>query len=134
MDYKLTEPTQISTLLDIENLDVNLYRSKKVILPPGSRGAYILFNGVLLLIRGSAVGVFGGLVISHAMVAATKSVKPEYHLHVRRVTGSKSLSTNPLAQSLHVGFIIRNKARCLSNPSRPVLLHLERVTRLTDIL
>jgi hypothetical protein len=41
MDYKLTEPTQISTLLDIENLDVNLYRSKKLILPPWGRGAYI---------------------------------------------------------------------------------------------
>ena len=41
MDYKLTEPTQISTLLDIENLDVNLYRSKKVILPPRGRGVYI---------------------------------------------------------------------------------------------
>lgn len=86
MDYKQTEPTQISTLLDIETLDVNLYRSKKVILPPNSRGAYIPPSGALSLTWGSVIGVFGGLVISHAMVAATKSVKPEFHLHVRHTS------------------------------------------------
>jgi len=86
MDYKLTEPTQISTLLDIENLDVNLYRSKKVILPPKGRG------------------VFGGLVISHAMVAATKSVKPEFQLH-----------------SLHCYFILN------ASPARPIYYNVDRV-------
>jgi len=86
MDPKLTEPTQISTLLDIENLDVGLYRSKKVILPPGSRG------------------VFGGLVISHAMVAATKSVKPEFHLH-----------------SLHCYFILN------ALPASPIYYNVDRV-------
>lgn len=89
MDYKQTEPTQISTLLDIETLDVNLYRSRKVILPPGARGAYILLDYDLSLTRGSSVGVFGGLVVSHAMVAATKSVKPEFHLHVRHTIRSE---------------------------------------------
>ena len=103
MDYKLTEPTQISALLDIESLDVNLYRSKKVILPPRSRGAYILFDSVLPLTRGLAIGVFGGLVISHAMVAATKSVKPEFQLHVRPITRSERLSVHAPTQSLHVG-------------------------------
>jgi len=63
MDYKRTDPIQISALLDIESLGANLYRSKKVIIPSKSKS------------------VFGGLVISHAMVAATKSVKPEFHLH-----------------------------------------------------
>jgi acyl-CoA thioesterase len=87
MDHKLTEPTQISSLLDIEKLDVNLYRSKRVILPPRGRGAYIRLSPALSLTRSSFVGVFGGLVISHAMAAATKSVKPEFHLHVRRITG-----------------------------------------------
>ena len=85
MDYKLTEPTQISALLDIESLDVNLYRSKKVILPPNSKGADIPFNAILPLTRASVIGVFGGLVVSQAMVAATKSVKLEFHLHVRHV-------------------------------------------------
>ena len=108
MDYKLTEPTQISALLDIESLDVNLYRSKKVILPPRSRGAYILFDSILPLTRGSTIGVFGGLVISHAMVAATKSVKPEFHLHVRLITGSERLSAHAPTQSLHVGPITQN--------------------------
>lgn len=84
MDYKLTEPTKISTLLDIESLDVNLYRSKKVFLPPNSKGAHIL-SAVSSHSPGPVTGVFGGLVISHAMVAATASVKPEFHLHVRHV-------------------------------------------------
>lgn len=86
MDYKLTEPTDISTLLDIETLDVNLYRSKKVILPPRARG------------------VFGGLVISHAMVAATKSVKAEFHLH-----------------SLHCYFILNG------SPATPIYYKVNRV-------
>jgi acyl-CoA thioesterase len=86
MDYKLTEPTQISSLLDIETLDVNLYRSRELILPPRARGAYILLGYDLSLTQGSFAGVFGGLVISQAMVAATKSVKPEYHLHVCHTT------------------------------------------------
>jgi acyl-CoA thioesterase len=94
MDHKLTEPTQISSLLEIESLDVNLYRSKKVILPPRGRGAYIFADCEPLLTR---AGVFGGLVISHAMVAATKSVKPEFHLHVRHVSASSigDLRANP---------------------------------------
>lgn len=112
MDYKLTEPTQISTLLDIENLDVNLYRSKQVILPPRGRGAYGPPGSdcEFWLTRGSFLGVFGGLVISHAMVAATKSVKPEFHLHVRHHIAARSvLPANPPAQSLHVGFIAQNQ-------------------------
>ncbi|KAF9647523.1 Thioesterase/thiol ester dehydrase-isomerase [Thelephora ganbajun] len=104
MDYKLTEPAQISTLLDIENLDVNLYRSKKVILPPNSRG------------------VFGGLVISHAMVAATESVKPEFHLHVRHVAGSERSPANSLpAQSLHCYFILN------ASPATPIYYNVDRV-------
>ena len=106
MDCKLTEPTQISSLLDIEHLDANLYRSKKVILPPKTRSACIRFDCVLQLTRGSVIGVFGGLVISHAMVAATGTVKPEFHLHVRVITGSERLPAHPPVQSLHVGFIV----------------------------
>jgi acyl-CoA thioesterase len=99
MDYKRTEPIQISALLDIESLDTNLYRSKKAILPSKNRSAYILFNGVLSLTRGSVIDVFGGLVISHAMVAATKSVKPEFHLHVRQIPSVPSVCVLTLSHS-----------------------------------
>jgi len=44
MDYKRTDPVQISALLDIESLDANLYRSKQVIIPSKSKSAYILFD------------------------------------------------------------------------------------------
>ena len=70
---------------------------------------YSSIDSVLPLTRGSAIGVFGGLVISHAMAAATKSVKPEFHLHVRPITGSERLSVHVPAQSLHVGPITQNE-------------------------
>ena len=52
MDDKLTEPTQISALLDIETLDANLYRSKRALRPPGSKGSYIFSDNVFPLTRG----------------------------------------------------------------------------------
>lgn len=54
----------ISTSLDVEQLDVNLFRSKSLWVPVRARG------------------VFGGQVISQAIVSATNSVDPEYRLHV----------------------------------------------------
>ena len=54
----------ISTSLDVERLDANLFRSKSLWIPRRSRG------------------VFGGQVISQALVSATNSVDPEYALHV----------------------------------------------------
>ena len=63
-DPDQAEHEQISTSLEIEQLDTNLFRSKSLWLPFRSRG------------------VFGGQVISQAVVAATKCVKPEYALHV----------------------------------------------------
>jgi hypothetical protein len=59
------EPTDISSALDVEQLDLNLYRSRNLSLNFDARG------------------VFGGQVISQALVAATNCVKPEYTLHVR---------------------------------------------------
>lgn len=58
------EPLHISAALEVEQLDVNLFRSKSLWLPIRARG------------------VFGGQVISQALVSATKCVKPEYSLHV----------------------------------------------------
>lgn len=55
----------VSTSLDVEQLDTNLFRSKSLLLPFRSRG------------------VFGGQVISQAIVSATNCVDPAYGLHVR---------------------------------------------------
>lgn len=55
---------QISSALEVEQLDVNLYRSKTLYLPPRARG------------------VFGGQVISQALVSANNCVDPAFSLHV----------------------------------------------------
>ena len=59
------ESSQPSDALDLEKLDVNLYRSRHLWIPRRARG------------------VFGGQVISQALVAATNCVGAEYGLHVR---------------------------------------------------
>jgi hypothetical protein len=64
LDYNEAEPVYISTALDVEQLDRDLFRSRNLSLP-------FLFRGV-----------FGGQVISQALVAATNCVSPEFHLHV----------------------------------------------------
>ncbi|KAJ7655136.1 thioesterase-like superfamily-domain-containing protein [Mycena polygramma] len=62
-----TEPAvwheQVATALEVERLDVDLFRSKTLWLPTRARG------------------VFGGQVISQALVSATNSVDPLYGLH-----------------------------------------------------
>lgn len=58
------EHEQIATSLEVEQLDTNLFRSKSLWLP----------------IR--AKGVFGGQVISQALVSATRCVDPVFSLHV----------------------------------------------------
>ena len=67
------ESTQVVDALEVERLDVNIYRSKHLWIPPRSKG------------------VFGGQVISQALVSATNCVEPEYALHVRtyRVYGAR---------------------------------------------
>ncbi|KAJ7357042.1 thioesterase-like superfamily-domain-containing protein [Mycena albidolilacea] len=54
---------QIATALELERLDIDLFRSKTLWLPSRARG------------------VFGGQVISQAIVSATNSVDPAYGLH-----------------------------------------------------
>jgi acyl-CoA thioesterase len=63
-DTNQAEHTHISTALEVETLDVTLFRSKTVWLPNRARG------------------VFGGQVISQAIVSATKCVDKSYGLHV----------------------------------------------------
>ncbi|KAG8867134.1 hypothetical protein FRC20_006603 [Serendipita sp. 405] len=58
------EPQSIATSLEVEQLDKNLFRSKTLWLPMRARG------------------VFGGQVISQAVVAASNCVNPDYSLHV----------------------------------------------------
>ena len=64
VDHNQAEPSDIAVALDVEQLDLNLYRSRNLYQPYGARG------------------VFGGQVISQALVAATNCVKPEFLLHV----------------------------------------------------
>ena len=54
----------IETSLEVEQLDTNLFRSKRLYVPVRSRG------------------VFGGQVISQAIVSATNCVDEIYGLHV----------------------------------------------------
>lgn len=54
----------ISANLEVEQLDVTLYRSRSLFIPENARG------------------VFGGQVISQALVSATKTVDPAYTVHV----------------------------------------------------
>ncbi|ORX71458.1 Thioesterase/thiol ester dehydrase-isomerase [Linderina pennispora] len=53
----------MSKILELEELDVNLYRSKYLRKPVHARG------------------VFGGHVVGQALVSATKTVSPEYKVH-----------------------------------------------------
>ncbi|KAG9014828.1 hypothetical protein FRB94_008986 [Tulasnella sp. JGI-2019a] len=80
------EHTLISTSLEIEELDLNLFRSKSLYLPTEARG------------------VFGGQVISQALLAATTTVDASYAAH-----------------SLHCYFLLSAKATV------PILYLVDRV-------
>ncbi|KAH8120165.1 Thioesterase/thiol ester dehydrase-isomerase [Phellopilus nigrolimitatus] len=76
----------ISTSLEVEQLDTNLFRSKSLWLPVRARG------------------VFGGQVISQAVVSATSCVDVSYGLH-----------------SLHCYFLLS------ASPSLPILYYVDRL-------
>ncbi|KAI0050644.1 thioesterase II [Auriscalpium vulgare] len=85
-DHDQAETSRISTSLDVEQLDTNLFRSLRLFIPFRSRG------------------VFGGQVVSQALVAATKCVDPAYKLH-----------------SLHAYFLLSASATV------PMLYYVERL-------
>ncbi|EIW86428.1 hypothetical protein CONPUDRAFT_86400 [Coniophora puteana RWD-64-598 SS2] len=62
-DTNQVEPNTIDVCLDVEQLEMNLFRSKRLFMPTRARG------------------VFGGQVISQAIVSATKSVDSGFGLH-----------------------------------------------------
>ncbi|TBU34990.1 Thioesterase/thiol ester dehydrase-isomerase [Dichomitus squalens] len=64
------EHEHISEALEVEQLDVNLFRSRTLYLPS------------------SSIGVFGGQVISQSLVAATSCVDPSYSLHCYFLLGA----------------------------------------------
>jgi len=80
------EHEQISTSLEVERIDVNLFRSKSLWVPLRARG------------------VFGGQVISQALVSATNCVKPEFALH-----------------SMHCYFLLS------ASPATPIIYSVERI-------
>ncbi|KAF8499139.1 thioesterase II [Russula emetica] len=85
-DRNEAEPSDISSALDVEQLDLNLYRSRNLSLNFDTRV------------------VFGGQVVSQALVAATNCVKPEFTLH-----------------SLHCYFLLS------ASGSTPLLYYVDRV-------
>ncbi|KAF9056639.1 HotDog domain-containing protein [Panaeolus papilionaceus] len=80
------EHEQISTSLDVEQIEVNLFRSKSLWLPMRARG------------------VFGGQVISQALVSATNCIDPSLALH-----------------SLHCYFLLS------ASSTTPIIYHVERL-------
>ncbi|KAG8932810.1 hypothetical protein FRC02_000494, partial [Tulasnella sp. 418] len=80
------EHEHITTSVEIEKIDENLYRSKSLWLPSEARG------------------VFGGQVISQALLAATKSVSEDFAAH-----------------SLHSYFLLS------ASPAQPIIYHVERI-------
>lgn len=54
----------IENAVDVEEIDINLYKSRQLWTPIGARG------------------VFGGQVVAQALRAATKTVNPEFRIHV----------------------------------------------------
>ncbi|KAF9191172.1 Acyl-CoA thioesterase 8 [Haplosporangium sp. Z 11] len=95
-----TNNTIIETMLDLEEIDKDLYRSKKLWAPMGARG------------------VFGGNVVGQALVAATNTVSTDYSVHVWNLSHSQ-LST--ISTSLHSYFLLPG------DPTTPILYHVERV-------
>jgi len=61
--HQRSKPLDISSALDVEQIDTDCFRSRSLYLPYAARG------------------VFGGQVISQSLVAATKSVTSEFALH-----------------------------------------------------
>jgi len=91
VDRDEAEPSDISSALDVEQLDLNLYRSRNLSLNFDARG------------------VFGGQVISQALVAATNCVKPEFTLHVRVPLSPPSLVPGMrAARRTHAHFYYRS--------------------------
>lgn len=85
-DTNQAEHEQISAALEVEQIEVNLFRSKSLWLPVRARG------------------VFGGQVISQALVSATNCVDPAFALH-----------------SLHCYFLTS------ASPSTPIVYYVERL-------
>ncbi|KAG1773068.1 thioesterase-like superfamily-domain-containing protein [Suillus occidentalis] len=85
-DPNQAESSKISTSLELEQIEVNLFRSKTLYRPTRARG------------------VFGGQVISQAIVAATNCVDPVFGLH-----------------SLHCYFLLS------ASPAIPIIYFVERL-------
>jgi acyl-CoA thioesterase 8 len=123
VDREQSEPLDISSALDVEQLDTNVFRSRSLYLPYRARG------------------VFGGQVISQGLVAATRSVKPEFALHVSFFSlfiqhSPIKIKTEPRSRcmyvvSTHPSFSadIRGKTYFLLgvSPATPVLYYVDRV-------
>lgn len=81
------EHKQITTSLEVETIEVNLFRSKSLWLPIHGRGVFggfvsTLSTFVVRNVEGLKIGYFDSQVISQALVSATNGVDPQFSLHV----------------------------------------------------
>ncbi|KAF7319994.1 Acyl-coenzyme A thioesterase 8 [Mycena kentingensis (nom. inval.)] len=93
---------QIHTALEVERFEVDLFRSKKNLWLPNR-----------------ARGVFGGQVISQALVSATQTVDPAFGLHVRLVLFAARLPNSCL--TMHCYFLLSASA------TTPIVYFVERL-------
>lgn len=101
VDRNEAEPSDISSALDVEQLDLNLYRSRNLSLNFDARG------------------VFGGQVISQALVAATNCVKPEFTLHVCVPLPFKRMHASSLIIIMHRNRTVSTRTYCTSRNNTP---------------
>jgi hypothetical protein len=87
------ERRDISYVLEVEQLDLNLYRSRNLTVPFQARG------------------LFGGQVISQALVAATRCVESEFTLHVRVHSNACDICSD--STLIHVSLIMHPDSRCM---------------------
>lgn len=119
------ESRNISTAVEVEKLDTNLFRSKSLWIPFRARG------------------VFGGQVISQALVSATGCVDAAYGLHVSiRPTFVRALNSAIIPNSLCMyvarasyalthNIVLKCYRQCYfllsASPAIPILYHVDRV-------
>lgn len=77
------EHEQISSALEVEKLEVHLFRSKSLWMPARARGVFGGSVNTPLPFRQMLTGLQARQVISQALVSATNCVDPTFSLHVR---------------------------------------------------
>ncbi len=118
VDRNQAEPRDISSALDVEQLELNLYRSRSLSLNFDARG------------------VFGGQVVSQALVAATNCVKPEFTLHVRVLHSPRTHAEKTVycASNSPCMYVHPNPSQCSNDAADPKAYFLHGASASTPLL